>query len=233
MYIRHQIGSAVMMKQTSYRRGLLSLGIIGIGGLFLLFAPQQARATIVNLQVSITDGFLADAAGTALPFNSVVYVIVSQSPFVNPNYPSGISAEEVNTDPGPIDSSQPTEMLVATIRTDDIQGGGTFFPTSVGLVDISTYQYVYLRFFDHQGGTPIEGSNIAWGVSSVVSNVFNEGFGFAEAIFTGTNQTLFTNTFAVIPEPGTFQLILLSGTLLFLLGGTGLGRKTIRKLNSG
>ncbi len=216
---------------TQCRRWGIAALIVGV---YSMLAPQ-AQAINVELQVSITDGFLANAAGTALPVNSVVYVIVSQSPFVNPNFPSTTppSAEEVNTDPGPIDSGEPTELLVATIRTDDILADGTFFPTSVGLVDISTYQYVYLRFFDYQGSTPVLGSNIAWGVSSVVSNVFDEGFGFAEATFTGTNQTLFTNTFVVIPEPGTFQLIFVSGTLLFLLGGTGLGRKALYKFRSG
>lgn len=187
--------------------------------------PLKAEAINVELNISITDGFLADAGGNPLPVNSVVYVIVSQDSFIDTSF--------TDTEPISAEAVGPNELLVGTIRTDDIGPDGTFFPTAVGLVDISTYQYVYLRFFDYQGSTPVLGSNIAWGVSAVVSNVLDEGFGFAEATFTGTNRTTFTNTFAVIPEPGTFQLLLLSGTLLFLLGGTGLGRKAIRKWSAG
>ncbi len=188
----------------------------------LLAGPVLALS--LNLTVSITTTGLLDGNGDPLPNNSLVYVILTDDPASPPPDPASFGNALIGN------SVQPNELLLGEIRLNwdglppflQIPDGG-FSSQQMGSFNFGLYTHAYLRFFDYDGASPVSGSNIAWGTVGPVA-ISNQGFGVASVTFEGTN-VFRTNNFVVIPEPGTFALLFMAGTLLVLTYSSGFGRR--------
>jgi hypothetical protein len=173
--------------------------------LFCLNAgPASAVETFLYVDIfppGLTDG------GSALPLNSTMYLIGSSVNATSNPQPlgNGLNASSVSSN----------ETLVATMFLNYVDGTLDGEHSQVFVIDSSElFDYYYIRFFNYTGGSSVEGSNIAWGTTAVL-----QPDNFApqqEALEFNGGATSATNTFAVIPEPGTMQLFLFAAVLVVL-----------------
>lgn len=181
-------------------------------GVVCFAVPRMVCAATVTIFLEITGGLFSDISGNSpLVDGSVVYVIASDD----------------NTADGMVefggafiaDSTQGDDLLVARIKLDsatigDSADSGTHLQVVSATYDPATFtpNFVYLRFFNTLIEPP-SGEDIPWGETSVIA--LEPFFGMSLATFSNKYETTNTSNFVVIPEPGTLNLILLAGGLLY------------------
>ncbi len=191
------------MSVTTHRnRGLL---LVLVSAAF--FAVAAAHAANVALVVNITQPLL-DGDGNPLADGSVIYVIGSGDNVADGMQSAGGSLIA--------NSTQGDDVIIATMIMDSSTTGvpGTMTAGFPGVLDTSTINFLYLRFFDYQGaGVPV-GEDIAWGETDPQTYT-GPFFGTAFLNVDG-GQVSATNNFTVIPEPGTLHLFVVAGLVLAL-----------------
>jgi hypothetical protein len=115
------------------------------------------------------------------------------------------------------DSVQGDDVFIGQVTIDTSLGtNGVFY--SLGLTfDTDDVNYLYIRFFDMSGEI---GGMVNWGTSPMYATQ-DVIAGYMTIDFGGLYATTNYSNFGVIPEPGTAQLVLLFGGMMFGLYAAG------------
>lgn len=186
--------------------------------LFVLLSASMAQAAPVFLTAYIEmPDFLEDHTGTDTPLadGSIVYLVGRPEQGTSPPPDGGMPSHG-----GSLIATGTTgdDVLLATIRIGQGVGDDTGrFSVTFEFPADHPYQvdeigWAYIRFFATDG-TP--SGDVYWGVSEVVQITdipFFPGLEFAQF---GSGAATNLNTFVVIPEPGTGQMLLLFFAVAF------------------
>ncbi len=186
--------------------------------LALLFVVTAANAGYVLLTAYVTYS-IYDSFNQPLQDGSWVYIFGS--------------VDDVND--GPVIGTPGGNFSPTSVQNDDVYIGavrigmpsnlgtpGTFYTSGTFAFNTDDIPYLYIRFFD---STLMTTGLVAWGTSTVHEAV-DDGSGYADVDFIGNFSTTMTNTFTVVPEPGTGSLMLF---VIILLGGLHVGMRGARK----
>lgn len=192
-----------------------------LAGATLLFATlTPARAALVDLDIYVTYSILDNTGTAPLVDGSWVIIIGSTDTTRNGMQTFGGSNLLANTT-----LNDDTILGYVYIGDNSFANTGKFF-TTVSFNTTQNLAYVYIRYFQTTG--PITGG-VWWG-ESPVTNLIPTNFGVV-TIDAAPNSSLIAtnfNTFVVIPEPATGQLLFLSGGLLLALR---MSKKSAKKKN--
>lgn len=178
--------------------------------LFVLFGlgAASARANDAGLDVLVQSPLYGCDGVTPVADGSWIMIIGSVDSIIDPMAQggNGYIANSVTGDDVIIGMMQ----VDAGLRGWGVEAAGGFH------IDDSLYNYVYIRVFDSAG--PLTG-DICWGTSDIVDlpSIQDPGIGNVYFLdvpgFTLTNQ----DTFVIIPEPSTANLILLVGGIAWAM----------------
>ena len=180
------------------RAGVVALCVLG------LFAVP-ARAAIVDLDAYVLNPILQDDGITPLADGSWVFIIGSSDTNIDPmvSWGTNFIANSVTGD----------DIILGIVQIDSLFGAGTFGTTVQ--YDSTLVNNVYIRFFDTTG--PLTGM-IWWGTSPMLGPV-GVTLGVTTVQFDpdGSLQTDEYDSFVVIPEPSTANLLLLVGGMIWAM----------------
>lgn len=184
--------------------------------LFILLSASMAQAASVLLVAYIeSPDYLAGPDGvTPLADGSIVYLIGRPTQGVSPPPDGGMPPYG-----GSLIASGTTgdDVLLATIRIgeENLDPNTGRFEVTFEFPDTHPYQvdnigWAYIRFFDTDT-TPL--GSVYWGVSDVIQ--IQTLFQGLDVVQFGSGAATNLNTFAIIPEPGTGQMLLLFFAIAF------------------
>lgn len=190
------------------------------GAAALVFTATPSRAALVDLDIYVTYSILDNTGTMPLVDGSWVFIIGSADTTRNGMSTYNLTNYIANTTIG-------DDVILGTVFIGDnhFANTGKFFTT----VQYDTGQnlgYVYIRYFQTTG----ELSGGIWWGESPVTNLIPTNFGVVN-IDAAPNASLLAtnfNTFAVIPEPATAQLMVLAGVFIFAFRRAQLGMKKKR-----
>lgn len=188
-----------------YRRLLLALLVSTSLGVV------AARAAIVDLDAYVLQPILGGDEVTPLADGSWVFIIGSADDVIDPMVQIGTNYIAYST--------TSNDVILGVVKIDSSLGPGTFATTVQ--YDSSLINYVYIRFFDTTGDLT---GMIYWGTSTVFE--LGVTLGVSTVQFDQDDQLVATNynNFIVIPEPGTANLLLLVGGMIWAMKAS-MGRK--------
>ncbi|HMP76170.1 MAG TPA: hypothetical protein PKE12_07740 [Kiritimatiellia bacterium] len=168
-------------------------------------AAAPADAAIVDLDAYVLNPILQDDGITPLADGSWVMIIGSWDGTIDPMVqigPDYIAASVTGDD-----------VILGIVQIDSLFGPGTFGTTVQ--YDSTLVNNVYIRFFDTTG--PLTGM-IWWGTSPMIGPV-GVTLGVTTVQFDpgGSLQVDQENNFVIIPEPGTANLLLLVGGMIWAM----------------
>jgi hypothetical protein len=180
--------------------------------------PLAVNAAFVKATFFVDFNRIVDDAAVNLPDGSIIQIVASTDGTAGffQEYTPGVYL--ANTTTG-------NDTIIAEARIGDLgyegTGGGRFGWVDTTF-DTTANPYVYIRFFNTNSfdallGTPTE---LVWGTSAVVFvDDFVDGLGVADINFASNGNLVAnqTNTFQVIPEPGTTSLMAMAGSILLAM----------------
>lgn len=175
----------------------------------LLAALLPARAALVDLDIYVSYSILDNTGTQPLADGSWVVIIGSSDTTRNGMQTYGGSNYLATTTHG-----DDVVLGFVFIGDNSFANTGKFF-TTVQYDTAQNLGYVYIRYFQTTGALS---GGIWWG-ESPVTNLIPTNFGVVNIDASPGGVLLATNfnTFAVIPEPATGQLLILAGGLLYAL----------------
>lgn len=175
-----------------------------------------AHAAIVDLDAYVLQPILGGDGVTPLADGSWVFIIGSGDGVLDPMQQFGPYYDAYTT--------TGDDVILGIVQIDSSLGPGTFATTVQ--YDSATINYAYIRFFDTTSN--LIAGPVYWGTSSVFA--LGVTLGVSTVQFDDNNQLVATNynTFVVIPEPGTANLLLLVGGMIWAMRSS-MGRKKKKK----
>jgi hypothetical protein len=192
------------------------LWLFAVVALLCLF-PARSFALLTLLNLSVDTNVILDNNGSNLADGSIIQIVASGD----------------STAGGFVEYS-PGVYLVNTTVGDDVivgettigaggysAGSGKFSFTLSSFDDVAT-PYIYIRFFNTNSFDALLGmpTELVWNESAVIFVTNDFGVGDIDFSAGGNLVANQTNTFQVIPEPGTTSLMAMAGSILLAMQAT-------------